>query len=214
MADIFVYGVIGFGNFFDDAITGSSINAELGKLEVDEPVRVRINSPGGDFGEAVAIRTALSERQGPVSFQVDSRALSAATMIAPIGTEVRLADSAMMMIHDPWVDPGPSNEEELLKHAQVAAKHGEVLAAYYAERTGKSESDIREMMRAETWMKADEAIDMGIADGMAEGVTDVAAAAIPERFHFRNVPKDYIQTQEKQVLHNKLSQQLAALTRD
>ena len=211
VADIFVHGIIGMGGFFDEGITANSVRSDLSAFASDEPIRVRVNSPGGDFGEAVAIRTLLSEREGPVSVQVDSRALSAATMLAPKGAEVLMAESSMLMVHEVWTGPLIGNAGELRQAADVAEKHTEVLADYYVDRTGLGYDEVMAMMQAETWMKANEAIEMGFADGMAEGVVAIAACAIPDTFRFRNVPKDYVDQQQRQVLHGKLSQQLAAL---
>ena len=51
-------------------------------LGENEPVLVRIHSPGGDLFEGVAIAAAIKRHKGPVTSQVDGLCASVATVVA------------------------------------------------------------------------------------------------------------------------------------
>ena len=93
-ATVHIYDEIGgFG------VLASELVPELAALEVAE-IEVRLNSPGGDFFDGVAIANALAEHPGRVVVHVDGLAASAASVIAMAGDEVVMHPGSRMMIHD------------------------------------------------------------------------------------------------------------------
>ena len=56
--ELWIYDVIGEG-LFEDGVTDKQVRAELAKFNKNEPVTVRINSPGGSAPQAIAICTLL-----------------------------------------------------------------------------------------------------------------------------------------------------------
>jgi ATP-dependent protease ClpP protease subunit len=65
-------------------------------------IKCRINSPGGSVVEALAIYNAIKNDPRPCEMQIDAMAASAASVIAMAGDEILMAQSATIMIHDPW----------------------------------------------------------------------------------------------------------------
>jgi hypothetical protein len=61
---------------------------------------VRLNSPGGDYFDGVAIANALARHPATVTVHVDGLAASAASVIAMAGDKVVMHPGAQMMIHD------------------------------------------------------------------------------------------------------------------
>jgi hypothetical protein len=80
-----------------------------------------------------------------------------------------------MMIHDPWAIAmgGPA---DMRKMADTLDQVKDAILATYVDRTGGDEEKIAAMMTEETWLNADEAVELGFADSMGEDV-DVAALA-------------------------------------
>ena len=95
-AEIMLYDEIGPWGVSAKAFTSILVSAGAG------PVNVRINSPGGDVFDGLAIHNALKAHRGGVTTQVDGLAASAASYIAMAGDKVGMAESSMMMIHDAW----------------------------------------------------------------------------------------------------------------
>jgi ATP-dependent protease ClpP protease subunit len=152
------------------------------------PVRLRINSPGGDAFSGAAIYNLLKGHPGGVTVDVLGLAASAASLIAMAGAPVRMAENALMMIHDPWTIV-MGNADRLRAVLEQLDRDADSLARTYAKKTGKGTEEIRELMRAETWMTAEEAIAAGFADESMDAVP-VAASLRPESLAaFAKIPE-------------------------
>lgn len=92
-------GTIASESWFDDDITPQMFKDELFASEGD--VTIWINSPGGDCIAASQIYSMLMDYKGNVTVKIDGIAASAASVIAMAGTEVLMAPTALMMIHNP-----------------------------------------------------------------------------------------------------------------
>ena len=156
--------------------------ADLGKLD-GQHIHLRINSPGGSVVEGTAIYNALRRHKGGVTVHIDALAASMASVIAMSGSPVYIADNALLMIHNPWtVSMGES--KDLRKEADLLDKLKSTLVNAYTRKTGMEQDQIAEMMDAETWLDAVEAVALGFADAIEEGVA-AAATATPEMLRAR-----------------------------
>lgn len=138
-------------------------------------IHLRINSPGGSVFAARAIETALREHKAKVIVHIDGLAASAATFIAMAGDEVVMAKGAMFMIHKAWTVAW-GNADDLTATADLLAKIDGTLAETYAARTGKTAEEVAAWMAAETWFTAQEAVDAGFADSIADDSAKASAA--------------------------------------
>lgn len=129
-------------------------------------LHVRINSPGGDVFDGVAIYNALADHDGNVMVTVDGLAASAASFIAMAGDTIRMNRGTQMMIHDAS-GLCIGNAAEMSEMAGLLNKVSDTIAGIYADRTGVDAADWRERMLAETWYNADEAVTAGLATEMA-----------------------------------------------
>ena len=170
--------------------------ADLAKLD-GQHLHLRINSPGGSVVEGTAIYNALRRHKGGLTVHIDALAASMASVIAMSGSPVYIADNALLMIHNPWtVSAGDS--EQLRKEAALLDKLKSTLVNAYTRKTGIDQEQIGEMMNAETWLDAVEAVALGFADAIEEGVA-AAATATPEilRARFDTFAKGMTQTEEQ-----------------
>ena len=171
---------------------------DLGKL-AGQHIHLRINSPGGSVVEGTAIYNALRRHKGGVTVHIDALAASMASVIAMAGAPVLIADNALMMIHNPWtVSMGGS--EDLRKEADLLDMLKVNLRNAYVRKTGLGETEIQDMMDKETWLDAVDAVALGFADAIEEGVA-AAATATPEnlRARFDNFAKGMSQKAEIEV---------------
>lgn len=166
-------------------IKPAGVMAQLSEMTGD--VLVKINSYGGDIYEGIAIMHALRSHPGEVTVRVEGVAASAASVIAVGGADVlQLATGSELMIHMPWVET-PGDAEELRKTADDLDRTAQSLAEIYAEKAGGTPEQWLEMMRAETWFSAQEAVDAGLADAVVDsraGKAPVLAGATRKRFAF------------------------------
>jgi ATP-dependent protease ClpP protease subunit len=156
--------------------------ADLGKLS-GQHIHLRINSPGGSVIEGTAIYNALRRHEGGLTVHIDAMAASMASVIAMAGQPVYMADNALLMIHNPWtVSMGES--KDLRKEADLLDKLKVNLRNAYVRKTGINAEEIGAMMDAETWLDAVEAVALGFADAIEEGVA-AAATATPAQLRAR-----------------------------
>ncbi|HAN42569.1 MAG TPA: peptidase [Sphaerochaeta sp.] len=177
-----LYGTIASESWFDDDITPKMFKDEL--FADSGPVTIWINSPGGDCIAASQIYSMLIDYPGKVTVKIDGIAASAASVIAMAGTEVLMAPTAMMMIHNPATMAfGDHNDMKAAVKMLDEVKQSIINA--YAIRTGLPDEELSRMMENETWMNARKAIALGFADGMLEdskkAVNEMAAFSFAQR---------------------------------
>ena len=170
---------------WESGVTDKGVRDELAQFDKNEPLMVRVNSPGGAVHHAVAIKTMLDQWKGPVSVQIDGLAASAASYIAMAGEHITIAEGSLFMIHNPLtMVAGHAND--LRKVADILDKLGGDLTKAYAKRTGKAVDEIAALMDAESWYTADEAVAFGFADAKIEEHAE--AVAIPAFMGFKHAP--------------------------
>ncbi len=127
------------------------------------PVTLRINSPGGSVFGAQAMVSAMRAHGQPITARIDSLAASAASVIASEAARTEMVTGAMMMIHKAW-GLAIGNEDDMRGTADLLAKIDGQIAETYARRGETAADDWLEIMKAETWFTADEAVAAGLAD--------------------------------------------------
>jgi ATP-dependent Clp protease protease subunit len=184
-ADVLIYQQIG-NSFFEEGITAKAFADELRQYKGVKTINVRINSPGGNVFDATAIFNTLRNHGAKVVTHIEGAALSAASLIAMAGDEIRMAANGYLMIHDPS-SAVRGKAEDMRKHADMLDRVKATLVATYATRTKQPADTIAKMMSAETWLGADEAKAQGFADTVAES-SAVVATFDPQQF--TNVPQE------------------------
>jgi ATP-dependent Clp endopeptidase proteolytic subunit ClpP len=179
--EVMIYDVIGWP--FNDA--GEIIRALAG---IDtKTITVRINSPGGDVFDSIAIFNALQSHKSKIVTRIESLAASAASFIALAGKEVQAYQNAMVMIHDPWV-LAAGNQYDLREIADILEKISGNMVDIYSQNSKVGKKEIRDMMKAETWFTAKEAKEKGFVDTIIDGK---AAKAQFDLSMFAHVPDGF-----------------------
>lgn len=159
--ELIIDGVIASESWWDDEVTPKMFREELGGHSGN--ITVRINSPGGDVFAGVAIYNMLNEHQGEVTVKVDGIAASIASLIAMAGDKIVMLPGSMMMVHNPWTFAA-GNADDLEQVVESLKKCGESMVPIYVARTGQTEEKIKELLKAETWLTGEDAVELGFAD--------------------------------------------------
>lgn len=170
MNDLLIYGDIGWEN------TAKEVQEKLNEFD-GGPVRVRINSGGGDVYEGIAILNTLRAYSGDITVVIESLAASAASFIA-VGTggRVVIRPNAELMIHKAWTLLS-GNADDIDKTRADLARQDMKLASIYAEKAGGELDDWLQAMSAETWYTAEESLEAGLVDAIEDAKKPVEAAA-------------------------------------
>jgi ATP-dependent Clp protease protease subunit len=186
-ANLDIYGIV--GDWWDDLEAKDVVNAIRGISA--KTINVRIHSEGGSVFAGLAIYNALVEHPAKIVSKIDALAASIASIIAMAG-EVHMPENAFMMIHNPWgLVMGESGD--MRKMADVLDKLKGSLVGVYRKKTGAEKDAISDMMDAETWLTAQEAVDQKFADvisGAADGPKNMAF--FNRLKDFRNVPEELL----------------------
>lgn len=129
-------------------------------------IHLRINSPGGDVFAARAMEQAIRSHPSNVISHVDGYAASAATYLALAADEVEIVDGGFFMIHQSW-SIALGNATDFRKTADLLDQIDSTIVSTYAKRTGLDEATLRDMLAAETWIGAEQAVEQRWADRIA-----------------------------------------------
>ena len=160
-ASIFIYGDIVSEpwKWCESDVTSYDLVKEIEGLDVDV-IHCYINSYGGEVAEGLAIYNALKRHKAKVKTYCDGFACSAASVVFMAGDERIMSASSMLMIHNAWMwAAGDANE--LRKQADDLEKINEASSNAYLEHINISKEQLQEMLDKETWLTAQEALDMG-----------------------------------------------------
>lgn len=179
--ELILSGMVG-DDFWGDGFTASQVIQALAQLGRGSDVCIRLNSGGGIATEGAAIHAALRAHRGQVTVIVEGIAASAASLIAVAGDTVEMALGAVMMIHDPatvtW-GTVEDHEESIAMLESLASSYADT----YAEKTGAAPDAMRTLMKAETWLTAQQAVDQKFADRLSAANSNDPAE--PTAFAYR-----------------------------
>jgi ATP-dependent Clp endopeptidase proteolytic subunit ClpP len=178
-AEIAIYDEIGaFG------IPAKAFLDELKALGPMAELTVRINSPGGSVFDGVAIYNALQRHDATITVWIDGIAASIASMIAMAGDEIVMPENAMLVLHDPS-GLAMGTAADMRATADALDKMAAAMVAAYRDKSGAGDAEIEALMAAETWLSAEEAVELGLADRVE---APVRMAAHFDLSSFRNAP--------------------------
>lgn len=193
-AEIYIYDEIGYWG-----VTAKDFANELKEYKKSDVINLRINSPGGSVTDGIAIYNLLKNHDALVNVQIDGLAASMASIIAMAGDTITMPENALMMIHNPW-GYAMGDSDEMRKTADVLDKMKKALLSAYAQKSGKSDEELDQLMTNETWMTGIEAVEMGFADQVTDEIQLAASFDTSKLNQFQN--KDYI-TKLATVSNNK-----------
>lgn len=179
--EVFVYGEIGAWG-----ITANQFVQDLRAMDDGvSPVIAAFNSIGGDLFDGLAMHNALSRLGERCTGRIDALAASAASVAVCGAHRVVIAANAMLMIHNPYTYAG-GGAEDFRRVADVLDQTLEaIIAAYKAKAPDIDDAELRRMVDAETWLTANEAVALGLADEVGDGIKVKAClgqGAVLQRF--------------------------------
>lgn len=164
IATIRMYGPIdSWGGFW--GISTKDVGQVLDALpDSVTQIILRINSPGGEVFEALAILNMFRAHKANVTAVIDGLAASAASFIAAGCDETVMSPGTQMMIHSPLTIVY-GNAADLRKVAEILDGIEASIVEIYTAKAG--EKDWAKLLAEDTWMTTSEAMQLGLADRVA-----------------------------------------------
>jgi ATP-dependent Clp protease protease subunit len=208
-AEIEIFDEIGgwFGSGLAD------FKARFDEVKSAANIHVSINSIGGDVFEGMAMYNLLAKERAKVDVEVVGLAASIASIVALAGKSLVIDKGAFFMIHNP-ISIMAGNSDDFRKRAELLDTMQGQFVSIYKEKSGLTNKEIQDMMDAETWMTADEAIEKGFADEAGDEVKMAAKADsdIVAKYGFTHVPVMLARASEPKQITN--PRDLETLLRD
>jgi len=184
-AEITIYDAIGQSFWMEETVSAKQFVEDLNGLgdNVDN-ITLRINSPGGDVFDGVAIHNAIKNHKAKVTARVDGIAASIASYIAMAADKIVMPQNSFLLLHNA---SGFSfgNADDMRAVADDLDRIDKSITATYAARSGQSAPKVRALLKEDRLMDATEAKQLGYAD---EVVKEVKLAAFSD-ISMRLLPK-------------------------
>lgn len=183
-AEIVIYDEIGQPGWFnEDAVSAKQFVDDLNALGDDiDSISLRINSPGGDVFDGVAIHNALKNHKAKVTARVDGIAASIASYIAMAADKIIMPANSFLLLHNAsGFSMGTADDMRAI--ADDLDRIDKSIIATYAARSGQPAGKVKALLKEDRLMDATEAKQLGYAD---EVVKEVKMAA---KFSLRLLPK-------------------------
>lgn len=147
-----------------DSTCPNDIKNALATKPENEKLTVLVNSGGGSVMAGQEIYSLLSGRND-VEIKVQSLAGSAASVIA-MANHCEISPVAMIMIHNVSMSGASGDYHDMQKNAEILRQMNAALSGAYTAKTGRSQEEILRLMDRETWLTANQALEMGFVDGI------------------------------------------------
>lgn len=193
---LYIYGAIG-GWFSDN--DADTIRHKLNEIK-SEKIHVHINSGGGSAFDGIAICNLLKQHDAEIIVHIDGWAASAASIIAMAGDKIIMPSNTMMMIHQASTFEY-GNADDFEKVAKDLRKIDTAIRQTYMNRFVGTEEELAELLKEETWLTADEALALGLADEVTEEIE--IDDKLQDNTHIENFKNNLVSKYAAQVNNKK-----------
>lgn len=132
-----------------------------------EDLFIDINSPGGEVDIGLAIYAKLrryaKEHNAEITTRTDGMVYSIATIIFLAGDKRIVNEYMQPFIHEPWSWSDAGTSDDYQNMADMLEQVKNILAGFYADHTSLSFDEVLEYMEADTWLTAEECLEIGFA---------------------------------------------------
>lgn len=163
------YNIDILGEISESVNSYNSVKSKINDAKGEE-INLVISSGGGSVTEGMGIADLIANYPNETTATGIGLVASIATVVLLSADKVKMTENAFMMIHRPW-SYTMGNADELEATAELLdkmeAKLLDIYTASVYKRKGKQkdlENKITQMMAAETWLTAQEALEFGFID--------------------------------------------------
>lgn len=191
-----------------DATSPKDIKTALDNLPPGEKLTVLVNSGGGSVIAGQEIYSMLKGRND-VEIQIQSMAGSAASVIA-MANRSEISPVAMIMIHNVSMSGASGDYHDMQKNAEILKQMNTALASSYVSKTGKSQEEILKLMDRETWLTANQALEMGFVDAISQSAPVITNGImgmrltdeIRKKVQDEKAARDHLEKEKKNLLED------------
>lgn len=167
--------------FLVEPVTSDSMNSLmkqlmfLNKEDPDKEITLYINSPGGEVTSGLAVYDYMKMMKAPIRTVCTGMAASMGSILFLAGDKREMLPHTEIMIHDPSygnASMSGAKPAEIAEHLTALKKTQKVLCEIIAEATGKSLKSVRSKTRRDSFFKAEEALEFGLATRIIDSLEE------------------------------------------
>ena len=150
-----------------DSNTAMALSAAIMLLEREdprEPIRLLVNSPGGEVYSALALVSTMRDASCPVHTYCMGLAASAAALVLACGDRRFAHEHSTVLIHQPLTGTGVTQESNVRILAEQTARLRDTLDGILAQATGRSKAEVTQATERDNYLSAAEALEFGLID--------------------------------------------------
>jgi len=186
MSNRITIGTVGLEN----GITKARFDSELALCDPAIPLRLDFHSNGGCVFEGFGIGESIKAWPGKKIAMVNVKAFSIASYLTSLCDEVEIKPTGYVMIHNPYVESEGDDEDHAAAAATLKSMKEELILSYMGK-TGMGEAEVKALMKAETYLNARQAVELGFADRVI-GSEPVAEKSLVFAAFFKEEAKEMI----------------------
>lgn len=179
--------------------TSAEFCGAVKELRDGEPLEIEISSEGGSVTAGNVIVSKIRElacNGHRTTAHVVSLAASMASVIACACDELIVDSNSLIMIHCVW-SCVQGNADQLRKEADTLDLFTKSLIAVYRSKFDRTDDEIMEMLKAETWILGEQAGNYGLKCTVNDVGSEIRIAAKIDLKKFKNLPEILNMEQEE-----------------
>ena len=158
-----------------DADSANALIRQLRYLQREDPgawVTLYINSPGGSVDSGMALYDVMQAVSCPIRTVCVGLAASMAALLFISGAQRDMLPHSRLMIHDPLILQTGGSALKLKAVSDDLMETRQIIARVIAEHSGKSMDEVLAKTASDSYFRAEEAIEFGLADQIITGLSD------------------------------------------
>ena len=136
----------------------------LQRADAVAPIKMFINSPGGEVQSGLALYDVMRAISCPVHTVCIGTAASMAALLFVAGDRRDMLPYSRVMIHDPLIGSMGGSALSVKARADDLMRIRDITAAVIAEHTGMTLDQVFQLTAQDTYFEAEAAVEAGLAD--------------------------------------------------
>ena len=167
MATINIFGEIGWD------VQAVNVIQDIQDTKDDE-INVIISSGGGSAFEGLMIYDALKSSNKKINTKILGLGASAASVIFMAGDNREMGEGSLLMVHNSW-SMFMGNKEEVESQLGTLEAIDKRMTSIFVNATGLPEDEVKQLLKDESFLSAEESIQLGFATSTADTISIAAS---------------------------------------
>lgn len=167
MATINIFGEIGWD------VQAVNVIQDIQDTKDDE-INVIISSGGGSAFEGLMIYDALKSSNKKINTKILGLGASAASVIFMAGDNREMGEGSLLMVHNSW-SMFMGNKEEVESQLGTLEAIDKRMTSIFVNATGLPEEEVKQLLKDESFLSAEESIQLGFATSTADTIAIAAS---------------------------------------